>query len=58
MGTCVICHIAYDPCWDEEGNELLDPYTSICTNCKKKIENGEIEVENYDKYNINNKVGD
>ncbi len=49
MDTCVICGTAYDPRWDESGKELLDYETHICYKCKKKIENGEIKVEEYDK---------
>ena len=52
MGTCVICGTAYDPRWDEEGKELLDADTNICYKCKRKIENGEIKVEEYDKESI------
>jgi len=54
MGTCVICNIAYDPCWDEYGNELLDPFTGICYKCKKKIENGEIVLEDSDENALKN----
>lgn len=50
MNTCIICHIAFDPFCDEEGNILIDYETGICRKCQQKIENGEIEVENYDKY--------
>lgn len=52
MDTCVICNIAYDPCVDEEGNLLIDYETHICRKCLKRIENGEIKVEDYDLYAI------
>lgn len=52
MDTCVICNIAYDPCVDEEGNVLIDWTTGICKKCLKRIENGEIKVEDYDLYAI------
>lgn len=55
MDTCVICNIAYDPCVDEEGKVLIDYDTHICHKCLKKIENGEIKVEDYDLYAINEK---
>lgn len=52
MDTCVICNIAYDPCVDEKGNILIDNDTHICRKCLRKIENGEIKVEDYDLYAI------
>ncbi len=48
MNTCVICNIAYDPFCDETGKVLIDYRTGICINCMRKIENGEITVEDYD----------
>ncbi len=48
MNTCVICHIAYDPFCDEDGNILIDYESGICKKCQKKILNGEIEVQDYD----------
>lgn len=44
MDTCIICHNAYDPMWDEEGNNLLDINTGICIKCMKKIKSGELKV--------------
>lgn len=59
MNTCVICHIAFDPFCDEDGNILIDYETGICKKCLKRIENGEIKVESYDKYTLqNNKLED
>lgn len=52
MNTCVICKIAYDPCVDEEGNIQIDWTTGICKKCLKRIESGEIKVEDYDFYAI------
>jgi len=54
MNTCVICHIAYDPFCDEEGNILIDYETGICRKFKRKIEAGEIRVEDYDLEALNN----
>lgn len=45
MDTCIICHNAYDPIWDEDGKLLLDIETGICYKCKRKIELGEINLE-------------
>lgn len=45
MDTCIICHNAYDPIWDEDGKLLLDIETGICYKCKRKIELGEIKLE-------------
>lgn len=42
MDTCIICHNAYDPIWDEYGNELLNQDNQICIYCEGKINNGEI----------------
>lgn len=53
MDTCIICHMAYDPIWDEDGKLLLDPDTQICKKCMRKIENGEIILDENLK-NINN----
>ncbi len=44
MDTCIICHNAYDPIWDESGKTLLNPDTQICIYCYQKIENGEIKI--------------
>ncbi len=48
MNTCVICGVAYDPVWDEDGKLLIDSETNICYKCLRKYENGEINLEDYD----------
>ena len=52
MNTCVICHNAYDPIWDEQGKELIDSSSGICYKCYEKIKNNEITIEEYDLYAI------
>lgn len=52
METCVICHQAYDSIVAEDGQELLDFRTDICVKCQRKIEAGEILVEDYDDFSF------
>lgn len=52
MNTCVICGMACDPFCDEDGNILIDFKTGICRKCQRKIENGEIIVEDYDNFSL------
>ncbi len=55
MDTCVICHNAFDPIWNENGNLLIDYETGICIKCQQKIADGELDVEDYDKHDLDGK---